>query len=91
MKDIKEVDVASDLAMRFSDIDFDLSHTMHKHDETNPILERILTADENKTCSLLLDKKHGPFANVWASGDYRWDGKAEAAKFWSLVNQLEKI
>jgi hypothetical protein len=54
-------------------------------------LERVLTSDENKTCSLLLDKKHGPFANVWASGDYRWDGKAEAAKFWSLVNQLERI
>ena len=91
MKDVKEVDVASDLAIRFSDIDFDQSHTMHKHDSTNSILQRVLTADENKTCSLLLDKNHGPFASIWATGEYRWDGKAEAAKFWSLVHQLERI
>lgn len=79
MKDINEVDVASDLAARFVQIDFDKN--------LNTALDEILTPVEKEIVIQLLDREQGPFAEIWSSGDYRWDGKAEADNFWSLVRR----
>lgn len=73
MKNVKEVDVAADLAMRFCDIDFDQSHGI--------ILEQILLPVEKVALEFILDSTHGPFASVARNGEYRWDGQEEAKKF----------
>ena len=49
-------------------------------------LKDILTNDEKKVLDILLDEINGPFAQVWANGDYEWDGMHEAEKFWSSLN-----
>ena len=80
MKDIKEVDLASDLAS----IDFDQNIT-----QMQSILDQVLTNVEREALFLLIDQDNGPFVNVHASGEYRWNGKAEAEKFWTNVRQLQ--
>jgi aryl-alcohol dehydrogenase-like predicted oxidoreductase len=77
MKNVREVDIAADLAMRFCDIDFDQSHSI--------ILDQILLPVEKEALELILDPTHGPFASVAANGKYRWDGQEEAKKFWERL------
>ena len=80
MKDVKEVDIASDLAMRFHNVDMD--------DENS--LSQVLSKNEKEVLDILLDHKDcGPFSKVISSGEYRWDGKEEANKFWVLVDELK--
>ena len=79
MKDVEEVNIAADLAIRFHNIDMD--------DEN--CLSKVLSTNEKKVLDLLLDKDCGSFSKVISSGEYRWDGKEEAKKFWILVDQLK--
>ena len=90
MKDIAEVDTAADLAVRFSGIDFNRICTNQSHDDLTPVLSEVLTPAEKDACLRVLNRERGPFKDVWASGNYQWDGKAEAEKFWVLVHQLKK-
>ncbi|KAL7555020.1 hypothetical protein ACHAWF_018601 [Thalassiosira exigua] len=76
MKDIEEVDFAADLACRFCN-------------ET--ILSQVSSHRENEMIKLLTDRKQGPFASVVSRGENKWDGKAEARKFWVAVDELKKV
>lgn len=90
MKDVREVDAAADLAERFSVANFDTSKSIRNNEGLSIILEEVLTSHEKETLLQLLDRTDGPFANVKACGDYRWDGKAEASTFWSIIHQAKK-
>ena len=81
MKDIKQVDVAADLALRFRGIDLSKCRSS--------ILDQVLTSTEKSVLECLLDRSAGPFAKIWSSGEFRWDGVAEAQKHWALVESLE--
>ena len=48
-------------------------------------LSSILTESENRVLKIILDECNGPFAKVWKSGEYAWDGIDEVTKFWSTV------
>lgn len=86
MKNAIEVDAAADLAVRFHSVDCN-----HNNDsDEDSVLEQVLTTLEKETLKQLMDREHGPFANVWRDGDYRWDGKVEAEKFWKLVDEMMK-
>mmetsp|Transcript_34806 Transcript_34806/g.66769 ORF Transcript_34806/g.66769 Transcript_34806/m.66769 type:complete len:539 (+) Transcript_34806:79-1695(+) len=99
MKNVEEVDVAADLAVRFRDVDFDFDDGSDGCDEEgvhgqrrkrwwwNSILNRVLSSEEKEMLELLMDEVNGPFAKVWSNGEYRWDGMAEVKKFWSLVQE----
>ena len=77
MKDIEQVDIAADLALRFcSDTDADGLHLSPKEEEA---LESILDTSSA-----------GPFSTVRSNGLYRWDGQAEANKFRALVHELKE-
>lgn len=81
MKDIQQVNVAADLALRFDGIDLSKCRSS--------ILDTVLTSTEKSVLERLLDRTVGPFANVWSSGEFRWDGVAEAKKHWALVESLK--
>ena len=81
MKDENEVDVAADLASRFSAVDF-------SNDSQDLILEQVLTPKERQVLEKLLDKTDGPFSQL--KEDYRWDGIEEARKFWALVDEMKR-
>ena len=54
-------------------------------ERTRPTLEEALTASEKRSLDVLRDDSSGPFAGVWKSGKYQWDGIAEANKFWEQL------
>ena len=81
MKDEEEVDVAADLASRFSAVDFN-------NGSQDSILDQVLTPKERQVLDKLLDKTHGPFSQL--KEDYRWDGRKEATNFWALVDDLKR-
>lgn len=89
MKDVREVDAASDLAIRFCCIDFNRKHTACRETELNSILGEAVSATEKDVLLQLIDNERGPIAKVWDNGDYRWNGEDEAIKFWSHVSQLK--
>ena len=68
MKDIEQVDIAADLALRFNGIDLSKCQSS--------ILDEALTSTEKAALEHLLDRSISPFANVWSSGEFRWDGVA---------------
>jgi L-galactose dehydrogenase len=76
MKDINQVDVAADFALRF-----DVT------DDANVGLRQVLSDEEYEMLTLLLHVHEGPFASVWSNSEYRWDGKAEAKKFWAMIER----
>jgi len=45
----------------------------------------ILAEDESKVLFQIQDENDGPFAVVWKSGEYYWDGIQEVRQFWSSV------
>ncbi|KAL7541995.1 hypothetical protein ACHAXR_011659 [Thalassiosira sp. AJA248-18] len=96
MKDIEEVDVAADLAMRFCDINFDIDESMEEsnnqcqHSNIDTILGLVLSPREKEVLALLSDKDNGPFATVISNGEYRWNGKVEAKNHWELVDELKR-
>jgi hypothetical protein len=55
-------------------------------DDIQSVLNDVLTNDEKTVLHLLLDKTNGPFAKVWSSGEYEWDGIKEAEDFWSTCS-----
>ena len=48
-------------------------------------LAQILTEEEQNVLTIILDEANGPFAEIWENGEYAWDGRLEATKFWSTV------
>ncbi|KAL3816510.1 hypothetical protein ACHAXA_011315 [Cyclostephanos tholiformis] len=93
MKNVAEVDVAADLAMRFCGIDFDASHnsneTGNDWSDNDTVLDQILFPIEKEVLAIILDKINGPFSTVSSNGEYRWDGMEEAKKFWALVRKSQ--
>ena len=81
MKDEKEVDVAADLASRFSLIDFD-------NQNQDSVLAQVLTVEERKMLQKLRDLENGPFSLL--NEGYRWDGKALAAEFRTMVDEMSR-
>ncbi|KAL9183432.1 hypothetical protein ACHAXT_004288 [Thalassiosira profunda] len=94
MKDVAEVDTAADLAVRFCGVDFDVDQGNEATDNqlhcSTANLDRVLSPAEKEVLSLLLDQSCGPFAGVASNGEYRWDGKEEAKKFWALLMRCER-
>lgn len=77
MKDMEQVDIAADLALRFC-IDTD-AVGLHLSPKEEEALESVLDTSSA-----------GPFSTVRFNGLYRWDGQAEANKFRVLVNELKE-
>lgn len=71
--------------MRFNKID------IGQNTSINSVLDQVLSSSENEALQILLNREQGPFTNLWINGDYRWDGKAEAEKFWQLVNEKREV
>mmetsp|Transcript_28566 Transcript_28566/g.52133 ORF Transcript_28566/g.52133 Transcript_28566/m.52133 type:complete len:287 (+) Transcript_28566:698-1558(+) len=96
MKDVREVDVAADLAIRFCGINFDVvedstgTHNLRHRSNNDSILDQVLTQKEKVALVLLMDKNGGPFPKVKSNEGYRWNGKGEARKFWVLVAELKE-
>ena len=66
MKDIDEVDNAMEVACRFVD---------KTNDRLMLNLSHVLTENEKQVLDYLLDKEsNGPFAKVFKSGEYEWEG-----------------
>ena len=87
MKDIGEVDAAADLAVRFNNIDIHIG----QNTGVNSVLNQVLSSSEKGALETLLNREQGPFTDIWINGDYRWDGKAEAEKFWRLVHDKRGV
>ncbi len=49
-------------------------------------LSSVLSTSEKKVLDEILDERNGPFAELWKSGEYAWNGIDEADKFWTKVN-----
>lgn len=76
MKNVEEVDLAADLASRFSAIDF-------SKESQDSVLDQVLTPKESEVLKTLLDETDGPFSQL--KKEYRWDGRNLASKFWEMV------
>lgn len=76
MRDLEDVDTAADLAIRFATTLAD-----EENEDDDVVLRRVLTENEYVTLQNIVDRESGPFASVWSTGEYRWDGRAEAIIF----------
>ena len=85
MKSVEEVKYAVSLAHRFHDMDQELE-TMQEG-----ALKRVFTDNEYKAFLKLRDRKQGPFAAIWESGKYTWDGISEARKFWEQMEGAVQV
>jgi hypothetical protein len=83
MKDRAQVQFAVEVAIPFADIKYDADDTETK------LLKSVLSSEEYKVYEQLADPVDGPFAGVWKSGSYRWDGVEEARNFWKQVEVAE--
>jgi L-galactose dehydrogenase len=79
MKSVDEVMQAQSVANRLQDLDPLLMFTQDR------VLEAVLTEQEKACLKTIRDPEHGPFASVWKSGLYQWDGVQEAKSFWSQI------
>jgi L-galactose dehydrogenase len=77
-KNVKEVQYAAKVANRLREIDNSMSHY--------DIMKKVCTRDEYQAYSKLTDKKNGPFASVWANGNFSWDGVQIAREFWKQID-----
>jgi len=92
MRNVEEVDVAADLAMRFYIDSVDEENSNKESSSSgcnNRLLDEILSPKEKAILEMLLDRKVGPFSSVISSGQYRWDGKEEANKFRKMVEEMK--
>lgn len=96
MANRKEVDVALSVVKRVGTFEMKRNDVISSDDDNcfttlrndiQEVLGKILTNDEKKVLSILMDETDGPFANVWSNGEYEWDGLNEVEKFWSSVYQ----
>jgi len=92
MRNVEEVDVAADLAMRFyiDSVDEENTNKGSTSSGCNNLLDEILSPKEKAILEMLLDKEHSPFSSVISSGQYRWDGKEEANKFRKMVGEMKR-
>jgi len=96
MKNIKEVNLAADLAIRFCVFNFGIDESSNGTNDQprrvldSRILDQVLSPRESEALALILDEDEGPFASIISNGDYRWNGKEEAKKFWALVDELKR-
>jgi aryl-alcohol dehydrogenase-like predicted oxidoreductase len=82
MKNVKQVKAAAEVAGRFHSIDRETR-------DAKEILEQVLTKDESNVMEILQDPINGPFATVWTTGEYKWDGVQQAIDFWKTVEGVE--
>lgn len=78
MKNREQVKVAVETANRLKDINSDAK-------DSKEVLEQVLSDAERRALSQLRDSSNGPFANVWKSGNFRWDGAKDGRDFWKQV------
>jgi len=78
MGSIDEVDHACTIACRFSNLKIeDCGYVKSQGIQRLP-----LTDTEQHVLSHVLDRENGPFAGVYKSGLYQWDGMVLASQFW---------
>lgn len=75
---IEEVQFVHAVALRFQRV----SPTAPQEE----VLKQVLKEEERIAMDLLRDPVNGPFASVWKSGLYRWDGVQQARNFWKQLN-----
>jgi len=88
MGNIQQVDSACDAAQLLYDVDTDNTASTNdrlRQSKINSILQKLLTKDEYDVYHILQDEINGPFAKVWKSGEYQWDGIKDANDFWSMI------
>jgi predicted oxidoreductase len=83
MSRVEEVSAAQAVAMRFQDVPMNLTQEQ--------ILAQVLTEAEQTVMNKLRDATSGPFASVWKSGLYRWDGVQQAHEFWRQLPEKEYV
>lgn len=77
MSCVEEVQAVHAVALRFQGVSLTLSQ--------DDILKEVLTDAEKKALEVMRDSVSGPFASVWKSGMYRWDGVQVARNFWKQL------
>lgn len=80
MKNVAQVQVVQQVAARFHN---NLKETLSQ----DQILEAILTPNERKMLQALRDKENGPFAEVWKTGQFQWNGVQQAWDFWEQLKE----
>jgi len=71
MKDTGQVQTVQRLCQRLRVANFDL--------------DKALTREEWTVWKQIQDTEHGPFAQVWKTGDYHWDGISQVREFWQKL------
>jgi aryl-alcohol dehydrogenase-like predicted oxidoreductase len=84
MKSVSQVRVAQRIASRISKgLEERGTHLPSVgSDCRHDLLETILTEPERRALERVMDPAQGPFARVWQSGAYQWDGVQCARAFW---------
>jgi hypothetical protein len=89
MARVEEVKVVQTVTNRFRNIP-----SSEKEQPTlspDAILMQVLDDKESKVLSILRDANTGPFASVWNTGLYRWDGMEAARQFWKQLDEKSHI
>lgn len=71
MKDVSQVQVVQRLC--------------HRLQQANFVLPVALTDQERRAWEILSDPVQGPFAKVWDTNQYHWDGVQQVREFWQTV------
>jgi Aldo/keto reductase family len=87
MSTVEEVKAVHSIALRFVGIDTATGAVVPQ----GTILNQILSTKEKRALDILRDPEHGPFADVWKSGFYQWDGIDIAHNFWKLVPEQQIV
>jgi L-galactose dehydrogenase len=74
MKNVSEVDRAMKIVARFA-----------KDDGSAGTKQSVLTEEERRIITHLLDKVNGPFAQVCKNGNFQWDGLKDGVEFWEKM------
>jgi Aldo/keto reductase family len=83
MSRVEEVAAVHAVATRFQDVPANVTQEQ--------VLAQVLTEDERRVMNKLRDASSDPFASVWKSGLYRWDGVQQAHEFWRQLPEKEYV
>lgn len=79
MRNVEQVQAVQSVASRFRGVPAGMT--------VDEILESVLVDNEKLAWKQLSDSEQGPFATVWKSGAFRWNGIEEARKFWKRLGK----
>ena len=77
MASVAEVQTNCSVARRFRDVGAG---------EQGDIVRAVFSEEENNVWKIINDAQKSPFANLWKTGRYKWDGVQEAQHFWKQLD-----